>query len=133
MRPEQITLVQSSFRAFAPVAWNASAEFYAELFRMAPDTRALFPSDLGEQRRKLIQTLTAVVNGLSYPQVMMPQVHALGRRHGGYRTRPDHYDMVGAALIATLRRSLGPDFTPEVEAAWMDCYALVAREMQAAA
>jgi hemoglobin-like flavoprotein len=36
---------------------------------------------------------------------------------------------VGAALLATLEKGLGKDFTPAVREAWVICYTLIAREM----
>jgi nitric oxide dioxygenase len=133
MTPAQVRLVQDSFQAFAPNAFTASAAFYDELFRLAPDVRPLFPQDLRAQRRKLIDTLTAVVNGLTYPDALMPTVRKLGARHAGYAARAPHYDAVGQALLATLATTLGERFTPEVKAAWLACYGLLSREMQAAA
>ena len=129
MSPDQVSLVQTSFKGFVPVAFPASEFFYEELFRQAPETRRLFSEDLSEQRRKLVRTLTAVVQGLSYPDALMPVVRDLGRRHQDYKAEPHHYETVGAALIQTLRRYLGPDFTPEVERAWLACYSLLSREM----
>jgi hemoglobin-like flavoprotein len=40
-----------------------------------------------------------------------------------------HYESVGAALLATLEKGLGKDFTPPVREAWVICYTLIAREM----
>jgi hemoglobin-like flavoprotein len=44
-----------------------------------------------------------------------------------------HYDTVGAALIWTLEQGLGDDFTPEVQAAWLDVYTVLADTMKQAA
>ena len=35
----------------------------------------------------------------------------------------------GAALLTTLERGLGKDFTPPVREAWVICYTSIAREM----
>ena len=40
-----------------------------------------------------------------------------------------HYAPVGAALLWTLEKGLGPDFTPEVKAAWTDTYTALAGVM----
>jgi hypothetical protein len=44
-----------------------------------------------------------------------------------------HYDLVGAALLWTLREGLGDGFTSEVESAWTEVYDLVATVMKKAA
>jgi nitric oxide dioxygenase len=50
-----------------------------------------------------------------------------------YGVRPADYETVGAALLATLEKGLGDDFTPDVRDAWAACIALVAAEMLGAA
>ena len=50
----------------------------------------------------------------------------------GYGVKASDYQTVGAALIATLEKGLGADFTPEVRAAWLACINQVAGDMLAA-
>ena len=57
---------------------------------------------------------------------------ALGARHAGYGVREKDYDTVGRALIWTLRKGLGDDFTPETEAAWVEVYTALAGVMKRA-
>jgi nitric oxide dioxygenase len=44
----------------------------------------------------------------------------------------DQYAPVGAALLWTLEKGLGPDFTPETKAAWTEAYTALAGVMTAA-
>ncbi len=90
---------------------------------------ALFPDDLSDQKKKLIQMLAVAVNSLGNLDMIVPAVRDLGRRHGGYGVTPAHYSTVGAALIWTLRHGLGEAFTPEVEAAWAETYGLLSGVM----
>jgi hemoglobin-like flavoprotein len=126
----QIALVQDSFRLVAPIADTAAELFYARLFELDPSLRDLFPSDLREQRRKLMQTLTVAVRGLSNLESLAPVVRALGRRHVGYGVQPEHFDTVGTALLWTLAAGLGPDFTDEVRDAWAAVYGLLGSVMR---
>ncbi len=41
----------------------------------------------------------------------------------------EQYAPVGAALLWTLEKGLGPDFTPEVKAAWTETYTALAGVM----
>jgi nitric oxide dioxygenase len=86
-----------------------------------------------DQRRKLMTTLTIVVRGLTRLDVLLPSVQMLGQRHVAYGVTDEHYATVGAALIWTLQQGLGETFTPDVEAAWVAAYTLLADAMQAAA
>ena len=125
MTPQQVSLVQDSFRKVVPIAGTAADLFYGRLFETAPEVRPLFPADLSEQKRKLIQMLAVAVNGLSQPEEIVPAVRDLGRRHAGYGVTEGHYAAVGAALLWTLRQGLGEAFTQEVERAWAETYDLL--------
>ncbi|SDT23623.1 globin family protein [Microlunatus soli] len=126
----QIDLVQSTFAQIAPIADIAAGLFYDDLFNRDPSLRLLFADDLTEQRQKLMQMLGAAVDGLDDWEATVPVVRALGERHAGYGVLPEHFDTVGAALIGTLEKGLGEDFTPQVKDAWERCYGLVAGEMR---
>jgi nitric oxide dioxygenase len=123
MTPEQVVLVQQSFAQVAPIADKAAEIFYDRLFEVAPAVKPLFSGDMAEQRRKLMATLAAVVGGLSDLPSVLPTASALAKRHVGYGARPEHYPVVGDALLWTLARGLGPQWTPEVSAAWTAAYA----------
>lgn len=129
MTPEQTALVQASFAKVAPIADTAATHFYDDLFLRNPALRPLFKADLTEQKQKLMAMLGTVVANIGQWEKLAPAVHALGRRHLAYGIRQADYDTVGAALIATLEKGLGADFTPEVRAAWLACYDAVATEM----
>ena len=54
-------------------------------------------------------------------------------RHVQYGVVDEDYDVVGTALLQALSDTLGHQFTPTVEAAWVEVYGLVAGAMKAAA
>ena len=133
MAPDDITLVQESFRQVVPIADTAADLFYARLFTIAPEVRPLFPEDLAEQKKKLIGMLATAVTNLHQVETILPAVEDLGRRHVGYGVTPAHYEPVGAALLWTLEQGLGAGFTPPVKAAWTEAYVTLAGAMQGAA
>jgi hemoglobin-like flavoprotein len=114
MTPDQVKLVQQSFTKVAPISETAAVLFYDRLFDIAPKVRAMFPTDLTEQRRKLMATLAAVVNGLGNLESVLPAASALAKRHVSYGAKPEHYPVVGAALLWTLEKGIGDGWTPEV-------------------
>ncbi len=133
MNARQITLVQDSFARVAPIAEMAADLFYNRLFELDPSLRPMFPTDLTEQKRKLMAALKVVVSSLTRLEAIMPAVQELGRKHAGYGVRPEHYQTVAAALLWTLEQGLGEAFTSEVRAAWVAAYTLLAQTMVAAA
>jgi hemoglobin-like flavoprotein len=122
MTPTQIKLVQESFSKVAPISEQAAAIFYDRLFEVAPSVRALFPDEMSEQRKKLMATLAVVVNGLTNLEAVLPAASALAKRHVGYGARPEHYPVVGSALLWTLEKGLGDAWTPELAEAWTAAY-----------
>jgi hemoglobin-like flavoprotein len=136
MNREQIKLVQESFEKVVPIADAAAALFYGRLFDLDPALESLFKGDMNEQGRKLMQMIGVAVKSLDRLEQVLPAVRALGARHAGYGVREKDYDTVGGALIWTLRKGLGEDFTPETEAAWAEVYTTLAgvmKDAQAAA
>ena len=55
--PQQIELVQTSFKKVVPIAGTAADLFYDRLFEIAPEVRSMFPQDLSEQKKKLMAML----------------------------------------------------------------------------
>jgi len=112
MTAREITLVQSTFRAVAPIADQAAALFYARLFELDPALRSLFRGDMQEQGRKLMSVLGLAVGSLEKLDQLLPAVRHLGVRHVGYGVDDSHYATVGAALLLDPRKGLGSAFTP---------------------
>jgi hemoglobin-like flavoprotein len=129
----QKTLVQESFASIAPIADDAAVLFYRRLFEIDPSLQGMFRGDMAEQRKKLMQMLTAAVKGLDRLEQLVPVVQDLGRRHAAYGVLDAHYDTVGAALLWTLEMGLGAGFTPETREAWAAVYGLLATTMKEAA
>jgi hemoglobin-like flavoprotein len=133
MNEHTIALVRESFDLVDPIAPQATALFYANLFNADPALQRLFKGDMVVQGHRLMEMLTLAVSHLDEPAVLMPTLRSLGQRHAGYGVQDQHYDTVGVALLETLRQGLGVAFTPEVEAAWVDVYGVVAGTMKEAA
>lgn len=72
MTPEQVTMVQDSFKKVVPIAGTAADLFYNRLFEIAPDVRPLFPHDLSEQKKKLIAMLATAVTNLHQVETILP-------------------------------------------------------------
>lgn len=132
MTPQQIELVQTSFKKVVPIAGIAADLFYDRLFEIAPEVRSMFPQDMKAQKVKLMAMLGTAVSNLHRLDEILPAVTALGDRHRSYGVTAAHYAPVGTALLWTLEKGLGPDFTPEVKEAWAETYTAIAGVMNAA-
>jgi hemoglobin-like flavoprotein len=124
MNPSQIKLVQESLAKVGPIADQAAVMFYDRLFAVAPQ-KAMFPADMTEQRKKLMATLSVVVNGLGDLETILPAASALATRHVSYGAKAEHYPVVGGALLWTLEKGIGDNWTPEVADAWTAAYEML--------
>jgi hemoglobin-like flavoprotein len=129
MTPDQIKAIQDSFGRVAPISEQAASLFYGRLFEIEPSVKPLFRGDMKEQGRKLMATLTVVVNSLHNLEAILPAASALAKRHVAYGVKPDHYTPVGSALLWTLEQGLGTQWTPELATAWSAAYGVLSGYM----
>jgi hemoglobin-like flavoprotein len=127
--PAQVELVQSSFQHVLPIADVAGLLFYERIFTMAPEARALFGDDIALQASRTMAAVKTAVDGLDDVDQIAPFLVRLGARHVRYGVQPEHFDLVGGALLWTLEQGLGDAFTPEVHEAWSAAFGLIARAM----
>ncbi len=115
----QIWLVQTSFEKFIVNIDVAARLFYARLFEMDASLVPMFKGDMQVQGRKLITMILFAVNALHDLDSLTPQIKLLGENHAGYGVQPEHYPVMGRALLWSLQSGLERDYTPEVEQAWI--------------
>lgn len=127
-----IERVQRTFGKIALQKEAVAAQFYDRLFELDSSLRPLFKADIRAQGEKLMSTLAVAVRNLKTPDLIRDSIAKMGQRHRTYGVRDQDYDSVAAALLWTLEKNLGPDFTPEVKAAWTKVYLLVAGLMKQA-
>jgi methyl-accepting chemotaxis protein len=121
--------VRQSWAQVVPIAPQAAALFYQNLFAADPALRPLFKGNMVEQGHKLTQMLGVAVSKLDDLETLVPVLQDLARRHVGYGVQASHYQTVGAALLKTLAQGLGDEFTPPVREAWVAVYDVVADVM----
>ena len=117
-------LLEQSFELVAPTEEAKQAcgtECYTTLLRLHPEVESLFAqTNMEEQARKLMATLSLVLHVLGKPDVLTTTLRRLGRRHREVGVRAEHYPMVAEALLATFASCLGDRWTAEMQAAWTE-------------
>lgn len=96
--------------------------FYDRLFQTAPELRPMFKTSIESQARKFIDTLSLAIGLLLHEQFLTRTLAGLGQRHTAYGARPEHYALVGEAMIWTIEQALGDACTPEIRDAWIVLY-----------
>lgn len=79
----------------------------------------------------VVRMLDAAVNMLGPDlDVVTAVLEGLGARHVQYGVLPEHYPIVGQALLETLEAALGPDgWTDDVKLGWATIFSFVSSTM----
>ena len=132
--PLAVEILEQSFDLLAPRGEELVERFYEILFERAPAAAPLFAStDMKRQKAMLLGALVLLRNSLRDLDALVPKLEAMGARHVAYGAVPDHYPVVGEALLAAMAELAGAHWTAEMEAAWTEAYGLVASVMIAGA
>jgi len=103
--------------------------FYQQLFTDAPAAAALFQhTNWQKQYSSLMGTIAFVVAGVERGENLTPALQTLGGKHRGYGAQPEHYPLVGAALITTFQEHV-PGFTASMETSWLQAFTIISAEM----
>lgn len=133
MTPEHASVVRDTWAVLEPRADEVMAQFYALLFELAPDAKAMFARvDMALQRQKFAEMLAAMVHLLEDPEDIIVAAGPSARRHVAYGVKDRHLDAGREALIGALDVALGGQFTPAARQAWRELYDLAANVMRRA-
>jgi NAD(P)H-flavin reductase/hemoglobin-like flavoprotein len=110
-----------------------AGHFYARMFLSDPHLRDLFPVQMNGQRDRLLEAIVTAVQNMDDPERLDDYLRSLGRDHRKYHVRPEHYDVVGSALLDALRTFAEDQWTVEYDQAWRDAYQVIAEKMLAGA
>ena len=111
-------LMEASLEALAEVAGDVTPSVYARFFARRPETQALFIDELGRGRMlyEILQTCLEFAEGRHYAPGSLASLAGDHRSYGDfplvcYREFLDD-------LLAVMAEALGPQWTPQVAAAW---------------
>ncbi|GMH99379.1 hypothetical protein TrST_g8947 [Triparma strigata] len=121
---------------------------FKSLFKTTPSAVSIFPfsreymeagSDVNsrlytsprflEHAAKVIGAVDLAVKSLDDLETLAPILEDLGKKHVRYGVVTGHYDLVGNALIDTLKEALGEQWTEDVKGAWLVVWGLVRQTM----
>ncbi len=123
-------LVNESWAQVVPIAEEAMAMFYSNLFDLDEKIALLFDGkDMPAQGSKLANALNLVINNLDHPGMLATKLQEIGAQHAGYGASESDFETVGKALIMTLESGLGDIWTKAHERAWSAAYTFVAEQM----
>jgi hemoglobin-like flavoprotein len=121
---KQVLLLKTSFRAMNASVY--SDHFYKRLFELHPQLRALFPTDMAEQKAKLMSVFELIVysfeekklNEFTLQDSLLVPLRNLGRKHEEKGVIQAHYPIANELMLETLQYALGKEYSEEIRQAW---------------
>jgi len=108
---------------------------YKVLFSKYPETQELFKDATADQHKKLASAVYAYAANIDKLENLGKGIEQMATVHVKTNVKPEHYPMVGDALLQAIKSVLGDGATDEVMAAWEEAYGflanvLIAREKE---
>ncbi len=100
------------------MAEKAVGYFYARLFVANPELRSMFPLAMDATRKHFLAALARIVWSMDDPEALTEYLRHLAVDHRKFGVRSSHYQVIGDALIATLRAFSGGLWTARAQSAW---------------
>jgi len=122
MNQIQIKIVQTTWAKVIPELDQAAQDFLEKILDIKPELIKLFRTDTRELGMLMMAMINRAINALDDFDEFIPEIQKLGSRHTHYGVADEDYDTVAAALLWTLQKHLGDEYTPEVEQAWIAVY-----------
>ena len=91
--------------------------FYERMFRENPEVAPLFNRSnqtSGTQQRALAGAICAFAANVDQLEVLKGAVETIAQKHAALQILPEHYPIVGANLLASIREVLGEAATDEL-------------------
>lgn len=122
-------LLKESWVLVEDHANELAQHLYARIFLADPATRELFPVAMQTQNTHLLEAIVRAIQTIEDPFAFDDFLRTLGRDHRKFHVTPEHYALLGTALLESLRTFAGDQWTIEYDQAWRDAYDAMATKM----
>ena len=127
---ERAAMVKAGWQAAVDAPGDFAADFYRELFIVAPGVIGLFSGDMTEQQGRLTHTLAETVDLVDQPTSLLLLLRASGVRHHHYEVKQAYFGVMRDVLIGTMAKRAGAMFDAAHREAWEAMFDNMATIMQ---
>lgn len=124
-----ITIVKSTAPILDQHAETLTRHFYKRMFSHNPEVAPFFNpahQESGSQQKALAGAICAYAANIDNLDVLGGAVELIAQKHASLMIKPEHYPIVGANLLASIREVLGEGATDDVIGAWAEAYGFLA-------
>jgi len=130
-----VELVKSTASAIEQNAEAITIRMYEVLFNKYPETKLIFENAASDQHRKLAFFVSTYAVNIDNLALLSDIVEKIATTHVNVAVKPEHYPMVGDAILMAMKDILGDTASDEVLQAWREAYffladILIAREKE---
>lgn len=117
-------------KATAPVLKEKGEEItttmYEILFGRNPELQELFKDAEPDQYKKLANAVYSYAANIDQLEVLGKGIETMAKAHVKTNIKPEHYPLVGSALLSAIEKVLGEAATEEIMNAWKEAYFFLA-------
>ncbi len=124
LKLETISIVKSTAPAIREKGEEITTRMYEILFTKYPETKEMFKNAPPEQYRILANAIIAYSSNVDNLGALDKAIEKMVNKHVETNVQPEHYPMVGDALLTAIKEVLNPD--EEVLKAWEEAYNFLA-------
>ena len=124
-----IRIVKATVPVLEQHGETLTRHFYERMFAHNPEVKPFFNSsnqEGGLQQRALAAAICAYAANIDNLEVLGGAVELIAQKHASLQIKSEHYPIVGANLLASIREVLGAGATDEVIDAWGEAYTFLA-------
>lgn len=103
-------------------AQEVTTRMYEILFTKYPQTKELFANAQSDQHKKLAGAIAAFAANVDNLGALSGAVEKMAATHVATLVKPEHYPMVGDALLNAMSDVLGDAFSETYKKAWGEAY-----------
>ncbi|MDC9605314.1 NO-inducible flavohemoprotein [Xenorhabdus griffiniae] len=122
-----IATIKSTIPLIVSTGPKLTAHFYERMFKHNPELKDIFNMSHqinGDQREALFNALCAYAGNIDNLSALLPAVEKIAHKHASLSIQPEHYQIVGKHLLATIDEMFHPG--DEVLNAWGEAYNVLA-------
>lgn len=126
---DQLAVIHQTVPVLQQHGEDLTRHFYQRMFRENPEVKGLFNpahQHSGAQQRALAGAICAYAQHVDTPASLGDAVELIAQKHVSLGIRPEHYPIVGANLLASIREVLGAAATDDIIDAWATAYGALA-------
>jgi len=121
-----VKIVKATAQVVAEHAEEITQSMYEILFASNPELKELFKDAQPDQHKKLAAAVVAYASNIENLSVLDKAIEKMVGTHVKVKVLPEHYPLVGGALLEAIKKVLGEAATPEIIDGWKEAYFFLA-------